>query len=131
MKEVYFHCRDRDAELERDSRVHSRPPMVERAIARIEAGLFEPMSMPALAEACGTSTSTLLRAFKRALGTSPSAYHRQRRLEESMMLLKSKRYSVSEVAAMVGYDNIASFSHAFRREFDRSPSEVRDHDLAR
>lgn len=125
VKELYFHCLDRANARERSSLVRRRDPIVERAINFLEAQLFEPISVTALAEACSTSPSTLQRVFRRELGEPPSRYLRQRRLQESVLLLKAGRYSVSEVAALVGYDNLAAFSHAFRARFGRSPSEIR------
>jgi AraC-like DNA-binding protein len=125
VKELYFNCRDRENDLERTSHLRSRPPIVERAIQHIEAHLFDPISIAHLAEVCGASASTLLRTFKKEIGASPSAYVRQRRLEEAVLFLKSGRYSVSQVAMLVGYDNLAAFSHAFRARFGQSPSELR------
>lgn len=124
VKELYFNCRDHELAQKRRSRVEKRPPLVEEAMERIEAHLFEPLSIEILAKECHTSPSTLLRAFKRSMGTSPSSYLRGRRLEESVLLLKSRRYSVSEVATRVGYENLAAFSHAFRVRFGKSPTEV-------
>ena len=49
---------------------------------------------------------------------------RARRLDESLLLLKSKRYAVGEVATMVGYKNFAAFSQAFRARFGVKPSDV-------
>lgn len=125
VKELYFHCLDRAQSRQRASTVRQKDPIVERALAVLEAHLFEPISIAELARACSTSPSTLQRAFHRDLGAPPSRYLRQRRLQESILLLKSGRYSVSEVAALVGYDNLAAFSHAFRARFGKSPSEIR------
>jgi transcriptional regulator GlxA family with amidase domain len=43
-------------------------------------------------------------------------------------LLKSRRYTVSEVATLVGYRNFAAISHAFRVRHGLRPSEVRPRD---
>mgnify|MGYP002140230461 CR=1 FL=1 len=58
--------------------------------------------LQALPRVCRASASTVLRAFKKELGDAPLPYLRKRRLDESLLLLKSKRHSVGEVAAMVG-----------------------------
>jgi AraC-like DNA-binding protein len=49
---------------------------------------------------------------------------RTRRLDEALMLLKSRHLRVSEVSALVGYRNLAAFSHAFRERFGLRPSDV-------
>ena len=98
--------------------------VMQRAIALVEEHLFEPDVVQRLASGCGASTSTLLRTFQRELGQGPQAYVRARRLDESLLLLKSKRFAVGEVATMVGYANFAAFSQAFRARFNVRPSEL-------
>lgn len=125
VKELYFICRDREVAGERFSQVRVRSAIVERAVAHIEGHLFESIAVAPLAAAVGASQSTLLRAFHREVGLAPSEYVRQRRLEEAVLLLKAGRYTVSEVATQVGYDNLAAFSHAFRTHFGHTPSAIR------
>jgi AraC-like DNA-binding protein len=125
LKELYFLSLSRDTERDRPSVVESETDLVRRARAAIEERLFEPDVVKRLARACGASESTLLRAFKRELGQGPLAYVRARRLDESMLLLKSRRHAVGEVALLVGYKTFAAFSAAFRARFGVSPSEVR------
>jgi AraC-like DNA-binding protein len=125
LKELYFLAHSRDTEKDRPSVVESETDLVKRARASIEEHLFEPDVVKRLARACAASESTLLRAFKRELGQGPLAYVRARRLDESMLLLKSRRHAIGEVALLVGYKNFAAFSAAFRARFGVSPSAVR------
>jgi AraC-like DNA-binding protein len=124
VKELYFLCHEKYTERERASVVETRSSLAERAIAIVEAHLFEPDVVQLLTRSCGASPSSLLRTFKRELGHGPLTYIRARRLDESLLLLKSKRYAVGEVATMVGYKNFAAFSQAFRARFGMKPSEV-------
>jgi AraC-like DNA-binding protein len=125
VKELYFLCEARGSEHDRASVVEGRSPLVQRALDAIEARLFEPDVLRRLPRTVGASASTLLRAFKREVGQGPILYVRKRRLDESLLLLKSRRFIVSEVATMVGYRNFAAFSHAFRARFGMRPSDVR------
>lgn len=124
VKELYFLCHDRFTKGERASVVEARSPLAERAIALVEAHLFEPDVVQRVMQGCGASASSILRAFKKELGHSPIGYVRSRRLDESMLLLKSKRYAVGEVATMVGYRSFTAFSEAFRVRFGMKPSEL-------
>jgi AraC-like DNA-binding protein len=124
VKELYFLCHERYTQRARASMVETRGTLTERAIAIVEAHLFEADVVQRLMRGCGASPSTLLRTFKRELGHSPLTYVRARRLDQSLLLLKSKRYAVGEVATMVGYKNFAAFSEAFRTRFEMKPSEV-------
>ncbi len=124
VKEMYFLLRDRDDGADRASLVQKHSARVHRALAYVEAHLFEPPNVAELARAVGASESTLLRAFKREVGCSPSAYWRMMRLDEAMVLLESGRFNVAEVAFRVGYDNSSAFAHAFQLRFGRAPSEL-------
>jgi len=129
VKELFFLFRDREEEgADRASVAHRYSTPIERAVAWIEAHLFDPSAttMKALTKHAGASESTLLRGFRRELGQKPIEYARTRRLDEALLLLRSGRYSVAEVATRTGYDNPTSFGFAFRSHFGHSPSRDLD-----
>lgn len=122
VKEIYYLFRDRDAGAERASAAQQYSVAVERAVAFIEAHLFEPCGMAELAKRAGASESTLLRSFHRELGSKPGEYWRTRRLDEALVLVRAGGHTIAEIATRVGYDNPTSFGHAFRARFGRPPS---------
>jgi len=124
VKELYFVSHEQHSKSERASVVRSESPLVQRAMALVEEHLFDADVAARLAKRVGASASTLLRTFKREVGVGPRTYIQRRRLDESLMLLKSRRFAVGEVASMVGYRNFAAFSQAFRARFGMRPSEV-------
>lgn len=124
-KELFFLGKEQLAAQTRASAVEQEGDLIARARQWLEAHLFEPLHVGALARHCRTSESTLLRAFRRAVGVPPIAYVRRRRLEEALGLLESGRYTASEVAARVGYASQAAFSVAFRQQYGSAPSRVR------
>jgi AraC-like DNA-binding protein len=124
-KELFFlGCEQLDLRT-RSSVLFEGDAVAARARAWIEEHLFEPFRIDELVRQCHVSESTVLRAFRRELGVSPLAYLRRRRLEESMQLLESGRYGVTEVAARVGYENPSAFAAAFRGQFGLAPSRAR------
>jgi AraC-like DNA-binding protein len=123
-KELYFLCHERHRHLERPSLVEAHTAVVRRALQHLEKHLFEADVLHDLPRAIGASRSTLLRTFRRELGESPLAYLRTRRLDEALMLLKSRHLRVSEISTLVGYSNLAAFSHAFRERFGLRPTDV-------
>ena len=124
-KELFFlGCEHLDRRT-RSSVLFEGDAVAERARAWIEEHLFERFPITELVRHCHASESTLLRAFRRELGVSPLAYVRRRRLEESLQLLESGRYAVTEVATRVGYENPSAFAAAFRQQFGLSPSDAR------
>jgi AraC-like DNA-binding protein len=124
VKELYFLFRDRDEGGERATIVRTHSAPVDRAVRHIEAHLFDPPSVAALARRAGASASTLLRAFRNEVGCSPGAYWRNRKLDEALVVLRAGG-SVGEAAARVGYDNPTAFGFAFRRRFGQPPSTFR------
>jgi AraC-like DNA-binding protein len=124
VKELYFLGQEHASRQTRAPVVHEESALVERARQAIESELFAPFSTAELARRCHASESTLLRAFRRELGLPPSAYVRERRLDEALLLLESGRYSVGEVAGRVGYRGQAAFAAAFHKKFHIPPSRV-------
>jgi AraC-like DNA-binding protein len=122
LKEVYFLFRDRAAGADRATSVRKYSASVERALAYVEAHLFDASDARALARHARASESTLLRAFRRELGRTPAAYWRGRKLDEALVLLRAGRHSVFEVSTIVGYDNPTAFAFAFRQRFGGPPS---------
>jgi AraC-like DNA-binding protein len=122
LKELYFVAREQDASHTRTSFLAGRSPTLRRALAYLEARIFDEVDPIELAKHAGASPSSLRRAFRRELGTSPLAYVRARRLDEARVRLAHGRTSVSEVALAVGYRSIAAFSRAFHARFGVPPS---------
>jgi len=96
-----------------------------RAVRYIEANLFSDVDLATIAARAFASASTLLRHFRRDTGTSPHAYVKARRLEEARRLVEADRTPVGDIAMLVGYENFAAFSTAFKRRFGAPPSSFR------
>ncbi len=83
-----------------------------------------------LAEQYGVSTAHFHRLCLKNLGATPLQLIIEQRMLRARELLASGRYSVSEVATAVGYEEIASFSRRYRAHFGSSAGEVRKKILA-
>ena len=82
-----------------------------------------PPSLPQLAQKVGVSQRTLQRGFPSLFNTTVVGYIAQQRLDRAEMLLREGRYSVAEVALLVGYGNFGHFSVAFKNRFGITPSK--------
>ncbi|UEG54993.1 response regulator [Mucilaginibacter daejeonensis] len=71
----------------------------------------------------GMSRSQLYRKLKAISGLTVADMIRSIRLKRSQVLLKDSRYNVSEVAYMVGFNDVDYFRKCFKAEFAVSPSE--------
>lgn len=62
------------------------------------------------------------RTFKQAFGISPHKYLVQKRLQKASELLKTHNYTITEVAYLIGFPDIHSFSKSFKKEFGMPPT---------
>ena len=72
------------------------------------------------------SPTMIKKAFKTVYGESVRAYMKSYRLNEAQRLLRETRFSVAEVAAMVGFQNPGHFSAAFRKKYGILPGEYKN-----
>ena len=61
--------------------------------------------------------------FKRVTGDTLLNYYRNRRLETAALLLRSDRFTIGQVASMLHYSSIYSFSLAYKKKYGYAPTE--------
>lgn len=87
------------------------------------------VSIEAIATDVCLSRSQLNRRIKAITGVTTQQYVNRIRLEQAReLLMEHPELQVSEVAYKCGFDDVASFSRAFRRTFGKSPSQHRNGD---
>ncbi|MBW3129443.1 helix-turn-helix transcriptional regulator [Hymenobacter profundi] len=77
-----------------------------------------------LAYLTGRSLASFKRDFHRIFRTSPARWLYQQRLAEAHYLLQEEHKRPSDVYHEVGFESLAHFSHAFKRQFGYPPSSV-------
>jgi len=73
----------------------------------------------------GYSYNYFSRMFKEKTGVTLRDYIYQKKVERSVKLIESGRFSLTRIAIMLDYDTVQSFSKAFKRTYNMSPSEYR------
>ena len=81
----------------------------------------EPITIAEIAAAFGCSESYVSHVFKRFTGYSPMQYVIRRRVGLAQTLLTTTDYTVSHIAALVGYDNPNYFTTIFTKVVGASP----------
>ena len=71
----------------------------------------------------GMSRSNLYRKLKAITGQTPVEFIFSIRMKRSLELLIEQKHNISEIADQVGFENISSFSRAFRKHYGMPPSE--------
>jgi len=81
--------------------------------------------------ASGRTARTVFAArFRQLVGEPPMSYLARVRLGHAAGYLSTTDKTVRQIARLVGYENEASLSKAFRRAFGRAPGEYRRQQLA-
>lgn len=82
-----------------------------------------PPSIPQLAKEAAMSPTKLKKLFKAVYGNAIYEYFQKKRMQHAADLLLSRKYSVKDVGTGLGYANLSNFTLAFKKEFNRLPSE--------
>lgn len=100
---------------------------LNNAITFIENNLSEKLSLEIIAKKAFFSTFHFHRLFKIIVGeTVHNFIHRKRIEKAASSLLHQKEKTVTEVAELVGFGNISSFSKAFKKFYGISPNQFKE-----
>ncbi|MGO4378872.1 GlxA family transcriptional regulator [Pseudoduganella sp. RAF19] len=105
-------------------------PKLSEAVTLMEANIEEPLSTDDIAGLVGLSRRQLERLFKQYLGSLPSRYYLELRLQRARQLLLETNHSIVQVGLMCGFSSGSHFSTAFGTLFGNTPREERQRKLA-
>lgn len=105
-------------------------PKLTEAVSLMEANIEEPLSTDDIAHLVGISRRQLERLFKQYLGSLPSRYYLELRLQRARQLLQSTNNSIVQVGLMCGFSSGSHFSTAFGALFGNTPREERQRKLS-
>jgi len=99
---------------------------IEAALNFLEASIDKPLDVASLARAAAYSRFHVQRLFAAVTGLRVAEYHRLLRLKRAGEQLAFRPdLSVTEIGLQAGYENSESFSRAFKRLLQCSPTEFR------
>lgn len=114
---------DRPVDPRRPNRRDER--RVADALRRIEANAHEPLALADLAREAGTSRYHFLRTFRQVVGMTPHQFVLRTRLHRAAVRLRRSDESIAAIAFEVGFNDLSTFNHRFRRIMGVSPSAYR------
>ena len=82
-------------------------------------------NMKILARQVGGSESKLKLMFRETYGDSIFKYHKKKRLEKSINLLRDTTLSIGQIAEDCGFISFSHFTRSFKKEYGITPSKIR------
>lgn len=102
-----------------------KDPVVGRAVAAIHSRPGEDWSVTRLAHGVAMSSSRFAARFTATLGDSPMVYVAKWRMNVACRLLAGTQQRIGQIAANVGYENLAAFNRAFKKHVGVPPAAWR------
>ena len=99
---------------------------MKQILLYIEDNYKDPeLTIAKVAEYSGYSLAYFTKAFKKYMHDTPIMHLNKRRISDAKGLLKNPKLQLVDIAKMVGYKNLSTFTEAFKRTMGLLPSEYR------
>lgn len=112
-----------DSKVSKESHQHFQDELLEGIVEYINKKISSPISIGELCSKFSISRSSLQTLFKNNLDTSPKKYINDLKLAKSKQMIMENKYTITEIAFMLGFNSIHYFSRAFTQHYEISPSE--------
>ena len=99
--------------------------LIEPALRHIRDCYSEPIGVDGLASLCNVSKHYFCHVFKTVTQKSAMEYLREYRIKIADVMLANTEKSVSEIAESCGFESVAYFCRAYKRQFGVSPGKRR------
>jgi len=107
------------------NRIEPDADLVAQIKKHVMENLEGDLAMPALSKAMGVSESYLRAVFREGAGVSLGNFVRSVRLVRATYLLEQGELDLGVIAERTGFGSLTSFTRAFRRMYEMTPSSFR------
>ncbi len=98
-----------------------KDPMASQVITAVHSQPAYTWSVRELAKLVSLSPSRFAARFTQIMGTTPMVYVTRWRMYLASQLLHETQFGIEQISIQVGYENVAAFSRAFKRNVGSSP----------
>lgn len=128
LQELIIHLlRDSQTENKTLNTMKYQDDLFKQIIKYIDDNITSPLTVEDVTQKFSISRSTLQTLFKTHTNKTPKHYITVLKLNLSKKLLLENKYTVTEIAYMLGFSSIHYFSRAFKQQFNLTPSEYTKH----
>ena len=106
-----------------DARQHYHDELLEQILTFIDETIYDPITVGEICQKFSMSRSSLQILFNENLNQTPKKYINELKLEKSRQMISESRYTISEIALMLGFNSIHYFSRAFTLKYGMAPTE--------
>lgn len=97
--------------------------LIKEAIDFIHLNMGSPFSLQEIATSINTNPSHLSRKFKKETGISITEFINIKRVETAKLYLRNENITITDIAFMVGFNDINYFSRVFKKITSLTPSQ--------
>lgn len=97
----------------------------KKLMAHLNQHFKEEINIPIIEEICHYSYRNINRIFQAIHGETIGKYVKRIRLEKAAEYLKYSSAKIADIAFEIGFEDIASFSKAFKKKYQTTPSAFR------
>ncbi|PQD96743.1 AraC family transcriptional regulator [Pradoshia eiseniae] len=97
--------------------------LVKKAVDYIRLNIDSPLTLHGIADAIHANPSHLSRKFKQETGQSVIDFINHKRVESAKIYLHNKQNSITDVAFIVGFNDVNYFSRVFKKFTSMTPSQ--------
>jgi YesN/AraC family two-component response regulator len=99
--------------------------LIRKAIEYIRFHLEQDLSLKTISEAILSSTYELSRKFKKETGQTLTDYINTLRIDEAIYIMENRNLSITDIAYMVGFNDVNYFTKVFKKLTGMTPSTYR------
>lgn len=96
---------------------------VYRITKYIDNNIYDVKSVREIAAALNFTENYISHTFKVHMGISLLAYIKKKKVEAAKGLIESRNMSFTEIAELLRFDSVQSFSRAFKQEYQKTPTQ--------
>lgn len=98
---------------------------IKQMLSFIQENVAEPIEVEDIARAANISRRECLRCFRQTLGTTPSKYLSDFRLEKAADMLRATKLKIIDISVECGFEDTSYFTRVFTKKYSCPPREFR------